>query len=143
MPGSETNGLAKYFQSRDSDRIIDALGTVLAAQASRLERGMQVEDEFSELDPEVTKLMNQVFTNGVKLAKLVNPNLTKPLVQINNGAAAAVSGSNPQQLMAAVVRAIEDTGVKREDITQQMVESMLAGMTSKEPVQIESRVTNE
>jgi hypothetical protein len=138
MPGSETNSLAKYFQSRDSDRIIDALGTVLSAQAKRLQQGMEDEDEYGELSPEVTKIMNQLFSNGVKLAKLVNPNLTKPLVQINNGSAAAVSGSNPQQLMAAVVRAIEDTGVKREDITPQMVENMLSKMTGQ-PLQIQEK----
>lgn len=133
VPGTENSSLAKYFQSRDSGHIIDALGTVLAAQTKRLERGMEEEDEFGELNPEVTKIMNQLFTNGVKLAKLVDPTLTKPMVQINNGAAGAVAGSNPKQLMAAVVRAIEDTGVKREDITPDMVESMLRKMTGEAP----------
>lgn len=127
VPGSETSELAKYFQSRDSGRIIDALGTVLAAQTNRLQRGMEDEEEFGELDPEVTKIMNQLFTNGVKLAKLVDPTLSKPMVQINNGAA-AVQSSNPKQLMAAVVRAIEDSGVRREDITPAMVEDMLRKM---------------
>jgi hypothetical protein len=129
LPGSETSPLAKAFQSRDSGRIIDGLGTVLAAQTNRLERGMQSEEEFGELDPEVTKLMNQLFTNGVKLAKLVDPTLSKPLVQINNGARAAVAGSSPKELGAAVVRELEAQGISREDITPEMFERMLLQMT--------------
>lgn len=127
--GSETSPLAKAFQSRDSGRIIDGLGAILAAQTNRLERGMESEEEFGELDPEVTKMMNSLFKNGVQLAKLVDPTLTKPMVQINNGAAAAVAGSNPKELGAAVVRALEDQGVKREDITPEMFERMLLQMT--------------
>lgn len=143
VPGSETSELAKYFQSRDSSRIIDALGTVLAAQTNRLQRGMEDEDEYGELDPEVTKIMNQLFTNGVKLAKLIDPSLSKSMVQINNGAA-AVSSTNPKQLMAAVVRALEDQGVRREDITPGMVEDMLRKMGGVEqPAALPSQVVQE
>lgn len=134
VPGTESSVLAKYFQSRDSGRIIDALGTVLSAQAKRLEKGMEDEDEFGELNPEVTKIMNQLFNNGVKLAKLVDPTLNKPLVQVNGGLG-SVGTANPKQMMAAVVRAIEETGVRREDITPEMVQNMLQKMTG-EPAQI-------
>lgn len=148
VPGTESSSLAKLFQSRDSSRIIDGLGTVLAAQTNRLERGMESEEEFGELDPEVTKLMNQIFTNGIKLAKLVDPTLTKPLVQINNGKAGAVASSNPKELMAAVVRAIEDTGVRREDITPDMIQTMFQKMgvqtqpEATQPQMIEGKVVN-
>lgn len=126
--GSETNPLVAAFKSRDSSTIIDGLGTILGAQAERLERGMESEEEFGELDPEVTKVMNQLFTNGVKLAKLIDPTLTKPLVQINNGNAGAVAGSSPKEFMAQIVRAIEATGVARADITGEMVEAMMRKM---------------
>jgi hypothetical protein len=130
--GSETSSLAKIFQSRDSNRIIDGLGTILAAQTNRLEKGMESEDEFGELDPEVTKIMNQLFTNGTKLAKLIDPGLTKPLVQIN-GSRASVASANPKELTASVVRALEDQGVARDQITAGMFEDMLRKMTESIP----------
>lgn len=132
VPGSETSPLAKAFQSRDSGKIIDGLGTILAAQTNRLERGMESEEEFGELDPEVTKLMNQLFANGVKLAKLVDPTLTKPLVQIN-GSGTALAQANPREMAAAVVRALEQQGVAREDITPEMFEMMMRQMVGQAP----------
>jgi hypothetical protein len=141
VPGTESSSLAKAFQSRDSGRIIDGLGTVLAAQTRRLERGMESEEEFEELDPEVTKLMNQIFTNGIKLAKLVDPTLSKPLVQINNGNAGQLAASNPKELMASIVRTLEDQGIPRHEITAEMVENMLR-QTVGEPQMIEGKVVN-
>lgn len=128
VKGSETSALAQLFQSRDSGRIIDGLGTILAAQTKRLEMGMESEEDMEVLDPEVTKIMNQLFTNGVKLAKLIDPTLTKPLVQINNGKAAAVGGADPKQLAAEVVRALEAQGIPRENITTEMFQAMMMKM---------------
>jgi len=130
VQGSETSALAKAFQSRDSSRILDGLGTVLAAQVDRLERGMESEEEFGELDPEVTKMMNSIFANGVKLAKLVDPTLTKPLVQINNGAG-AVAGASPKEMATSVIRALEDQGYSRDQITPELFETMLRQMTGQ------------
>jgi hypothetical protein len=132
--GSETSALANMFKSRDSGLIIDGLGTVLAAQTDRLQRGMESEEEFGELDPEVSKMMNHIFSNGIKLAKLVDPTLTKPLVQINNGNASAVAGSSPKEIGAAVVRALNEQGIRTEDITPAMFESMLQRMTGQPKV---------
>lgn len=144
VKGSETSPLAELFQSRDSGRIIDGLGTILAAQTKRLEMGMETEEDMEVLDPEVTKIMNQLFTNGVKLAKLVNPNLTKPLVQINNGKAAAVSGADPQAMAQEVIRALEAQGIPRENITTEMFQAMMMKMVSDgvEPAAIQATVVN-
>ena len=130
VKGSETSALAQLFQSRDSGRIIDGLGTILAAQTKRLEMGMESEEDLEVLNPEVTKIMNQLFTNGVKLAKLIDPTLTKPLVQINNGKAAAVAGADPKALVAEVVRALEAQGIPRENITDEMFQAMMMKMVS-------------
>ena len=129
VQGTEGNALAKMFQSRDSSKIIDGLGTVLAAQTNRLQRGMESEEEFGELDSEVTKMMNSIFGNGIKLAKLVDPTLSKPLVQINNGKVSAVAGSSPKELGAAVIAELERQGFTRDQITPQMFEQMLLQMT--------------
>jgi hypothetical protein len=129
VPESEMSPLARMFNSRDSSKIIDGLGAVLAAQTNRLQRGMEAEDELETLDPEVTKMMNALFGNGIKLAKLIDPSLTKPLVQINNGKIGAVAASSPKEIGAAVVRELEAQGISREDITPTMFEQMLLKMT--------------
>jgi hypothetical protein len=145
VPGSEPAELARYFQTRDSDLIIDGLGTLLAAQTRRLEKGIAEEEMYGELSPEVTKIINQVFTNGTKLAKLVNPALQggpKVQVNVNGGGAAAVSAATPNQIMGAIVRELEARGVPRDQITPDMVQSMLAEMAGGSPKAevIESRV---
>lgn len=132
LPGSDASPLAKMFGSRDADKIIDGLGTVMAAQVRRLEVGMANEEEDGELDKDVTAMMDKIFNNGIKLAKLIDPSLTKPSVVINNGSAAQVSGADPKKLAAAVVRAFENNGVRREDITPEMFETMLKQMAAGE-----------
>lgn len=135
VPGSEPAELAKYFKTRDSDMIIDGLGTLLAAQTRRMEKGMSEEELYGELDPEVSKIMNQLFTNGVKLAKLVNPALqggTKVQVNVANGAA-QISASTPNQLIGAVVRELEGRGISRDQITPKMIENVLGEMAQGRP----------
>lgn len=130
VPGEEVGELAKMFGTRDGEQIVDALGTVLAMQAGRLERGMQDEELMGELDPEVSKLMNSLFVNGVKLAKLRNPDLsggTKVGVFVNGGQGGAIAvGQSPHQLAAAVVAQLEAKGIAREDITPEMVGDVLS-----------------
>jgi hypothetical protein len=107
--------------------------------------GMESEEDLEVLDPEVTKIMNQLFTNGVKLAKLVNPNLTKPLVQINNGRAAAVGAADPKQLAVEVIRALEAQGIARENITTEMFQAMMMKMVTDgaEPAAIQGQVIED
>lgn len=139
LPGSTTSPLAKIFQSRSSDKIIDGLGTIVAAQVNRLEKGMEIEEEDDILDPEVSKMLNSVFKNGVTLAKLVDPTLTKPTVQVNG--AAIVAGANPREMAAAVMRALELEGFSRDQVTPEMFENKMREMAGV-PQQIEGKVVN-
>jgi hypothetical protein len=129
IPGSQPVELARFFQTRDSDRIIDGLGTLLAAQSRRLEKGMDEEEEYGELDPEVTKILNSLFGNGVKLAKLVNPSLNggpKVGVFVNAGSGAkAVASSDAQTLTARAVASLEAQGISRDKITPEMIMGLL------------------
>lgn len=127
MPDSESSALVAAFKSRDAGQIIDALGTVVGAQAQRLERGVELEEDFGEVDPHVTKMMNDLFKNGMALAKLIDPSLTKPQVVINNGVPAGPPKTQ-QQVMGEVFRRIEASGVARGDITRDMVEAELTRM---------------
>lgn len=136
VPGAEPVRLAKMFNTRNADDIIDGLGTLLATNSNRLERGLRVEQIDGELDPEVSKTMGQVFEQGVKLAKLLEPQRFSPgtRLQVNVGAggAAAISASNPRQLVAAAYRELEQQGFSREKITEKMIQGVLEGMVSPE-----------
>jgi hypothetical protein len=110
---------------RDSDTIIDGLGTLLAAESRRLERAYADEEEKGGISPEVTKIINTLFDRGVKLAKLVNPALAaagaaKFNFKINNNTA-TINAASPQQLMAAVVQELVSRGIPRDQITPEMV----------------------
>ena len=130
VPGAEPTELARFFKTRDSSMIIDGLGTLVAAQTRRLERGMQEEEAFGELQPEVTKLINSVFDQGVKLAKLVDPSLRGGGVNVHvgAGAAASVAIGNPRAMVAEIIRSLELQGIPRDKITPEMIQGVMEGM---------------
>lgn len=130
LPGSETSVLAQYLNSRSADRLVDAMGTMLSAQATRLEKLVKEEEEYGEYSAEATKMLNQLFANTLKLAKVLDPNLTKPQVQITLGAGVVgtAPAESPQQLVSKAMRALEDQGYKREDITPDLVKAMILQM---------------
>lgn len=127
LPDTETNKLSQMFGSRDAEDIVEALGVLLAKQVERLQRGIENEEVLEELDPEVSKAFNAVFTNGVKLAKLRDPKLSGgPLVGINlNVPRDLLEGAQPAQLTAAAVKALEEKGIERKDITPDMLQRVL------------------
>jgi hypothetical protein len=129
VPQSEPASLARYFNTRDSGLIIEGLGALLGKQADRLEKGLEDEEFGDELDPEVSKLINSLFANGVKLAKLTNPELSggpKVGVFVNGGHGAQVAvGTSANQLTASIVRELEAKGVPREEITPEMIGEVL------------------
>lgn len=129
VPNSEPADLARYFKSRDSDVIIEGLGTLLATQTRRLERAIVEEENAEKVSPDVTKLINELFDRGVKLAKLVDPALAaagSAKVNLrftqNN---AAITTATPQSLMAGVVAELEARGIPRSKITPDMIEMLL------------------
>jgi hypothetical protein len=130
LPRSEMADLTSYFKTRDSGVVIDGLGEMMALGAERLERGMEVEKELGELDPEVTRIYDSLFDKGVKLAKLIDPSLAKPSVGVvvhNQGGQTGIlnTGSNPKVLVANIVRELEAQGISREHITPDVVARVL------------------
>jgi hypothetical protein len=148
VPGSEPASLAKQFKTRDADTIIDGLSTLMSMQAARLERGVADENMYGELDPEVTKMANSLFNNGIKLAKVVDPaRFAGPSVQVNVGAGAGAVGmqaSTPNQVIGNIVRELERRGIPRDQITPGMVENLLAEMggADNSPAAIEGVVVS-
>jgi hypothetical protein len=128
VPDSEPLPLARYFKTRDSNLIIEGLGTLLAVQTRRLDEGLRAEMSGG-IDPDVTKLINNLFDRGVALAKLVDPGLRNPKLAVNiSGNSALVVGASPAQMVAAVCTALEARGIARRDITPAMVENLLESL---------------
>lgn len=136
VPDSEPQPLAQFFNTRDADSIITGLGTLLAAQTRRFEKGLESEeDDDTKLDPEVTRIGNALFDRGVVLAKLLNPALAKPAVQITNN---TLNMTNAQELTASIVDALERSGIPRDQITPDMIEEMLGklGTTQQNAIEV-------
>lgn len=136
---SEMADLASYFQSRDAGKIVDGLAMIASRQARRLDAALAEEEISGEVDPNIDKQALAVFGMGVKLAKLVNPELAGPgtRVQVNvgvNGNTEAVSMANPKQMMANVIKALEAQGIRREDITPAMMKGAIELMATSSPM---------
>lgn len=145
VPGSEPKPLAAYFNTRDSNQIIAGLGLLMQTQTRRLERGLETEEEEG-LQPEVTKIINGLIDRGMALAKLVDPTLRKPEVNVNVGSnnTTTILNASPQAIMASVVSALEARGVSRDQITPVMVANLLESMKNQAsiPMAIEGTVVS-
>lgn len=140
VPDSEMSALARMFKTRDADQIIDGLTNVLAVQADRLSRGVEDEEEYGELDPEVTKIVNSLMTHGNKLAKLINPALNQPQVGVFVGAGGqAAVVPDPKQVTANIVRELEAQGIPRNKITPDMVLRVLSGGAEQQSIEVQSQ----
>lgn len=124
------NELSVYFKTRDVGTVLEGLGEMMAVGADRLQRGLEVEQELAEIDPEVTKIYDSLFDKGVKLAKLLDPSLARPNVGVvvnNQGGQTGIlnTGPTPKVLVANIVRELEAQGIPREHITPEIVSRVL------------------
>lgn len=123
-----TNELAKLFTTRDSNKIIEGIGRLVAMNVERLQEGRSHETQNEDgLDPEVTKLISHLIDQGSKLAKLVNPALVNPKFQVSVGILQQAQGMPAHQLAAVAIAQLEQRGYKREDITEAMVWDLIRG----------------
>lgn len=134
VPGAEPVKLSRMFNTRDADTILDGLRLLLATNANRLERGLDYETIDGEIDPEVTKMVGQVFDQGTKLAKLMEPARfaggAKVQVNVGMGGEASISTGNPRQVVAQIIRDLEAQGIPRASITEKMVQGALEAMVN-------------
>lgn len=133
VKGSEAVSLAENFGTRNVNTLIGGLVKLVEKQAQRLDDSMAAEEFEGELNPEVTKQFNQLFANGVKLAKLLDPSLNGgPAVSVNvgvgAGGVAAISSGNPRAIVANVVAELEASGIPRDKITPDMIRGVLTSM---------------
>jgi hypothetical protein len=129
LEGTEMGELAKSFGTRNADSIIDGLNKLLAMQADRLEAAVERERQEDEQDPEVRKSMDSVFKNAAALAKLIDPKLVGKGTTVNNQSltinGATLPSDDPRQQVAAIVKALNEAGIPREEITGEMIKTML------------------
>lgn len=135
LPNAAPRTLASRFETRDADTIVDGLTHLAGISARRLERAMNVEESMGDVDPEVTKLITQVFKMGTEVAKIIDPNLRGGArVQVNvgaPGAATSIGSLNAKQAVASVFRELEGRGIPRDQITPAMVADFMAGMAEE------------
>lgn len=139
VPNSDGKRLAQMFGSRDPNKIIEALSEWNIKMAERTLDALDMEaPEKSALDPTINTALKNVFDNGIKLAKLVDPTLgekkgggTTVNVGINmTGGRPQVSShrvdqSDTRELAATVIAELEAEGYNRAAITEDMVKKKL------------------
>lgn len=132
VPGAEPAKLASLFGSRNADDIIDGLGTLMAAGTNRLEKAVRWEEIDGEMSPEVTKMIGQLFDQGTKLAKLIDPQRfsSGAKVQVNVGGNAAIQSGDPRQVVASAIRELRQQGVPIENITPEAILGVMTGMNN-------------
>lgn len=137
--------LAQMFGSRNSDQIIAGLNKLLAMNAERVVEARDRESTAEDgLDDKVTRLIDNMINQGVKIAKLVNPALANPKLQIQIGLAQVQGGGTPpaNQLASAAIAELVRRGHPRESITVDMVEAVIRETVS-ETAAIEAGEVND
>lgn len=140
---SPGKAFSDHIGSKDPDTVIDGILMLVEDDFSRYEAGLERERADGSLDPEVTKLSAQLKKTALDIAKLRQPK--GPLVKINNvaGSAQAVitdgsTTSDPHQVVAAAVHALESSGWDRSDISEEILKQYMAsGIVPPAPTAVE------
>ncbi|QDK01967.1 hypothetical protein SEA_GIBBLES_8 [Gordonia phage Gibbles] len=156
VDGSEGSELIKKFKSDKAKDIVEGMQYLLVEEVVILEnelekRKRQIADgEKPDLTPaQIAKQINSVMAHGEKVAKLKDPSLTKPKVNINMPAIPSapqqgkvIEGEvdNRPQLETmndrdkqALIRRMESLGYNRANITQETMQEFLIAEKSNLP----------
>lgn len=143
VPNTDGDSLAKKFGTRSSSAITAGLQELMQLNAGRIQtaleheqKNMADEEHPQGLDPELTKLIDKTIQHGEKVAKLIDPRLRPgpaALVQVNNGQQQPTIGATPQQLTATVFRELEAKGMKREEITPEIINDYVKVLSNMSP----------
>jgi hypothetical protein len=142
---SEYKQLADLFGSRDSGNIIKGLSNLIGLNVQRAELAAEAE-KHTRLSPELTKLMSDVFKQGIELLKIVDPQYRASPGRVNisvngSGARAEITGNDAsRQLASNAILALEQRGIPRDKITEDMLREFLMEQMGKGPIQIEGQV---
>lgn len=160
VPSTEGGKLAKKFKSNKVSDIISGIQDVIGMQADLTEttlaqykKAIEEETEPPKLDP--NKMLNDLIRNGAALAKLKDPTLMKPKVQVNvnglpeGGKPGVIDGevvdpvaqieAMTDREKASIVRRMEGAGFKREHITMTMIAEFFAAEQTGDTKAIEAK----
>jgi hypothetical protein len=134
-PRVDFEAIARAFESKSRDTIISALQTMMWIQTQRLQMGLAVEREDGVLNSKVSALMNSMFSNAIKIAKIVDPRATDQMqinlgVQVNNNGNAEITSN---ALVARAFNELRAIGLSHEEITPELVEQHIAGQLMAAP----------
>ena len=154
VPESDMAKVAELFGTRDSTNIQKALTQLVVANTERIERGMRaeatpivktgkdgepLEGVEREVDPALSKLITDTFKMGDRLLQIVDPAMRpgKPSVNVSVGGTGSrveitQGGGDDQKMVSHVITMLESRGIRREDITQDMVNMALREMAGVE-----------
>lgn len=123
VPGTDPTALSEFFKTRDAATITEGLLTLMQTEAVRVGEARQAEAQKSEINPEVTKMIDHLFKHGVAVVKLIDPELRPGGAQGNttNNNTLILQSANPQQLMASIVDEFVRRGIPRGEITPEMI----------------------
>lgn len=124
MPDSEPAPLAEFFKTRDATLIMEGMSILLQMEAKRVADARQSEVNNELINPEVTKMLDKIFTHAEKFAKLADPTLRGPST-VNNSQTLVLSGNTPQELASQVMNILVSQGVPLHKITPEMVMSII------------------
>lgn len=128
--GTSTKKIADLFGTRSTENITTGLTKLMALQLDRVDAAREHEDATIDedgLDPNLTKLIDSIFKNGLELLAITDPAFRKGAagkVQLNiSGQTVQVDEEDAKkQLVQDAVKAIEASGTARKDITAAMVQ---------------------
>lgn len=121
VPDSEPTKLAQFFKSRDSETILDGMTVLLQMEAERVQDARQAEAEKEVINPEVTKMLGQIFSHAEKFAKLLDPSLRAPAGPSITNNSLILNAGTPQELAAQAVNILVARGIPRSEITPEMI----------------------
>lgn len=150
---TEMRMVSELIGTRDSESIQKALAMMVQANTDRVERGMKAEStpvpdddpnkpgQDKPIDPNLTKLITDTFKMADRLLQIVDPTQRpgKPAVNVAiNGTGQHVEitdgGTRDEQAdVSAIIGMLEARGIKREDITPEMVNMALMQYSSSKP----------
>lgn len=121
VPDSEPAQLALFFKTRDSDQILEGMKQLLEIEATRIKDARQAETDNEEINPEVTRMLNNIFVHAEKFVKLIDPSLRTPGAVVTSNTLNLTAGMTPQAMAAKVIEYLVGQGIPRGEITSDMV----------------------
>jgi hypothetical protein len=120
--------LPGMFDDPNPDKIVAAMQTLLEVQRERVQDALDNEDP-AKPKPATTNMMNSLFNNTAKFAKMVAPARFSPGAKVAINVGTPIEGKSPQRVVSEIVQHFVELGVREDEITSDMIEMLLRQRT--------------